>query len=110
MGQFHSDFPPINGKDSWAIKSIFCGKKCYYDKLTNEDGEIAEHFRLKGIPQDVVEQTARRQFHNRIDKLYEHLHAGNEITFDLLCTRDRFKFTKTFMVVNMNDFIRRIKF
>ena len=37
MGQFHSDFPPVEGKESYAIKSIFCGKKCYFDLLT--DGE-----------------------------------------------------------------------
>ena len=110
MGQFHSDFPPINGKESWAVKSIFCGKKCYYDKLTNEDGVTAEHFRLKGIPQDVIEKTAAEQFDGRVDRLYEFLHAGNEITFNLLSTRDRFRYTKTFMVVNQSTFIRRIKF
>ena len=110
MGQFHSDFPPINGKESWAIKSIFCGKKCYYDKLVNEDNETVEHFRLKGIPQDVIEYTAREQFRGRVDKLYEHLYAGNEIVFNLLCTRDRFRYTKTFMIVNLDNFIRRIKF
>lgn len=109
MGQFHPDFPPINGKESWAVKSIFCGKKCYYDRLTNADGDVGEHFRLKGIPQDVIEHEAGR-FGGKIDKLYEHLHAGKEIKFDLLCTRDRFKYTKAFMIVNNSEFNRVIKF
>ena len=36
LGQFHNDFDELN--DSWAYKSIFNGKKCYIDMLTNEEG------------------------------------------------------------------------
>lgn len=110
MGQFHSDFPPINRKDSWAIKSIFCGKKCYYDKLTNEDGDVVEHFRLKGVPQDVIVDEAQQRYGGHIDALYEYLYQGGEIKFNLLSTRDRFQYTKTFMIVNKAQFVRNIKF
>jgi hypothetical protein len=27
LGQFHSDFPDINGREAYSNKSIFCGKK-----------------------------------------------------------------------------------
>ena len=110
MGQFHSDFPPINGKESWAIKSIFCGKKCYYDRLTNEDGDVMEHFRLKGVPQDVIVDEANQHYGGRIDALYEYLYQGGEIKFNLLATKDRFQYTKTFMIVNKAQFVRNIKF
>ena len=110
MGQFHSDFPPINRKDSWAIKSIFCGKKCYYDKLTNEDGDVVEHFRLKGVPQDVIVDEAQQRYGGHIDALYEYLYQGGEIKFNLLSTRDRFQYTKTFMIVNKAQFVRNIRF
>ena len=110
MGQFHSDFPPVADKESWAIKSIFCGKKCYYDKLTNEDGVTVEHYRLKGVPQDVVEKKAQDEYGGSVEALYTALYEGEEITFNLLSTRDRFAYTNTFRVVNVRDFIRKVKF
>lgn len=53
LGQFHSDFGSLkNKKDpkydnplyaSWAIKSVFLGKKSYMDVLTNIDGDLGYH-------------------------------------------------------------------
>jgi hypothetical protein len=58
LGQFHSDFASIDGTESFAIKSVFWGKKIYMDKLTNENGLIAFHTRLKGVKNDVIGITA----------------------------------------------------
>lgn len=60
LGQFHTDFD-VAGADTddiEAIKSVFLGKKCYYDLLytKNTDGtEIYdEHVRMKGVPNDAI--------------------------------------------------------
>ena len=42
LGQFHNDFDELKG-EVWAYKSIFNGKKCYIDMLTNEEGKYAIH-------------------------------------------------------------------
>jgi len=110
MGQFHSDFDPVKGKESWAKRSLFVGKKCYFDLLTNEDGDEKAHFRLKGIPQEVIEEKAKEEYNGSIEALYEALMEGKEIEFNLLSTRVRFDMKKDFRIVNKNEFLRKVKF
>jgi hypothetical protein len=58
LGQFHSDFASIDGSESFAIRSIFSGKKIYIDKLSNENELIAYHVRMKGVRNDCIGLTA----------------------------------------------------
>ena len=137
LGQFHSDFAEIT-KDhqSFAYKSIFCGKKTYIDLLINDLNEVAFHCRMKGVKQDVIAITANEMFpdavpvkfddksnlhvpvgkHDKnsdfsIMKLYKALYDGDEIAFDLCrsskpCFDRKFDFT----VETKNKFIRKLKF
>lgn len=85
LGQFHSDFAKINKKDTWAISSIFLGKKSYVDKLTNEDGEIEYHIRMKGIPSDSI------RILGDVEGIYTRLFNGESITFNLTDAKTCFK-------------------
>lgn len=109
MGQFHSDFPPLNGKESWAIRSIFCGKKCYLDVLTNENGEIGYHYRLKGVPQESIIAKCEEKGWT-LEELYVKLLNGEEIEFNLLAGKPSFEFTQDFRVINRHEFVRKIRF
>ena len=83
MGQFHDDFDELKNNPR-AIVHISAGKKIYYDKLINDDGETAEHFRMKGVPQQCIINTANKKYNGNIQALYEALYYGEEIDFDLL--------------------------
>ena len=83
MGQFHDDFDELKHNPR-AIVHISAGKKMYYDKLINDLGETAEHFRLKGVPQLCIINTAAKRYNGSVQALYEALYYGEEIEFDLL--------------------------
>ncbi|EAX94273.1 hypothetical protein TVAG_498270 [Trichomonas vaginalis G3] len=137
LGQFHSDFAEIT-KDhqSLAYKSIFCGKKTYVDLLINDIGEVAFHCRCKGVRGDVISITANEMFPEAVQcyydedknlhipagtydkdsefsvmKLYEVLHDGQEIAFDLCkSSTPSFEEKFNFSIQNKNTFIRKLKF
>ncbi|EDS88927.1 DNA polymerase, putative [Entamoeba histolytica HM-1:IMSS] len=110
IGQFHSDFPSVNGKESWSIKSIFLGKKSYLDVLTNEDGDIDYLIRMKGIPKDVIIGVANEKFEGDVVALYEYLYAGYPLTFDLSKYGPHFVIERDFRVRTLDEFKRTIKF
>ena len=83
MGQFHDDFDELKHNPR-AIVHISAGKKMYFDKLINDLGETAEHFRLKGVPQQCIINTAAKRYNGSVQALYEALYYGEEIEFDLL--------------------------
>ena len=83
MGQFHDDFDELKHNPK-AIVHISAGKKMYYDLLENDKGETAEHYRLKGIPQQCIKNTAAKLFQGSVKALYEALYNGESIDFDLL--------------------------
>ena len=83
MGQFHDDFDELKHNPR-AIVHISAGKKMYYDLLENDKGETAEHYRLKGIPQQCIKNTAKKLFQGSVQVLYEALYNGESIDFDLL--------------------------
>lgn len=106
LGQFHSDFSPVNGDSNvFARRSIFVMKKTYIDELVNSKGEIAFHIRCKGIPHDVLVHTANELYPSSVScsikdglvypssssssndysvmKLYEALYNEQTIEFDL---------------------------
>ena len=138
LGQFHSDFHFIKSpadKNIKAIKSIFCGKKSYLDMLTNENGDIGFHCRMKGITMQSLAITANKMFPNDIPvkcheyedgcilflperkgenysiySLYKHLYNGQEASFDLCDGSPRFELNDNYSVESKTSFIRKIKF
>lgn len=113
MGQFHTDFDSDILKGTiYAKESIFLGKKCYLDVLTDETGKEDYHIRMKGVSSVSVKHHAQKDFGNDISKIYKHLYIGKGYTFDLTCNALK----PCFDMVNMNtiktktDFMRELVF
>ena len=86
LGQFHNDFNLKNSiGEVYATRSIFLGKKCYIDEMEgeNDKGEIIKdyHFRLKGITQEGVNYTIKKEFNNDAFKMFKFLMSGKKINF-----------------------------
>ena len=110
MGQFHVDFPLINNKETWSKKSIFLGKKCYIDCLTNIDGEEEDFIRMKGVPEKVIRNTAK-DMEIQLYDLYDKMYDGEEISFDLLNSNmPSFEYQKNFGIKLREEFKRILKF
>ena len=110
MGQFHVDFPLINNKETWSKKSIFLGKKCYIDCLTNIDGEEEDFIRMKGVPEKVIRNTAK-DIGIELYDLYNKMYDGEEISFDLLNSNmPSFEYQKNFGIKLREEFKRILKF
>ena len=107
MGCFHNDFDEL--PDSYAIEHISLGKKCYYDLLTNHTGAHAEHFRMKGIPNNVIVNHAKEHFNNSVRDLYLHLYKGGNIKFDLTSCAVRFDMKRSGEILHKNEFVRNIE-
>ena len=112
MGQFHTDFDSdkLNGT-IYAKESVFLGKKCYVDVLTDDSGEVDYHIRMKGVSSVSVKHHAKKDFDSVLD-LYKHLHQGKPYSFDLTCNGAK----SCFDIVNMNtiktktEFMRKLVF
>ena len=106
MGQFHPDFESdkISG-DLQSVEAFFLGKKAYCDKLSNENGEIDYHLRLKGIPNNLLESEYEDPM-----KLYEFMYNGGEYKFNLLKLKPSFEMTKDMKIKTRTEFTRKIKF
>lgn len=134
MGQFHCDFESIfvkvdeknivDGKDitdgeivkngkkevkaKSSTKTIILGKKAYIDIVQYNNGDFKPHFRMKGVPQAVVELKSKK--YKNLFNLYKDLYEGNTIKFDLLSTnKPVFKFGNG-VVSNVQKFKRDVKF
>ena len=121
MGQFHNDFD-LDGVDkkkehlTRSVLFIGLGKKCYLDLLEgfDEDDNLVYgfHIRMKGVSEDAILWKAReiakkKDLREGVKELYERLHDGEEMTFDLCMDRDGeeklcFKFFNDFTIGNMN--------
>ena len=122
MGQFHSDFEikyddgNKKCKDVYSSHLIVLGKKCYVNRLVgiDEDGNeiIDYHIRLKGVPNSTIEYEVDRQKFKNVIEMYEKLHQGNKINFDLTegMGKSRFQIQKNFGVKTLNKFDRSISF
>jgi len=111
MGQFHTDFSSdILKGDLVSIESIFLGKKCYIDKLSDGTG-IDYHIRMKGVPTQSIEYYAQ-QNNMSVFKIYEELLAGKPVTFDLACggTKCCFEFQDDLTIKSLYKFERKIQF
>ena len=107
MGQFHNDIEEV--KDGYIKDLMVVGKKVYHSVVANDNGETGEHYRMKGIPQDVVEKCAVDKYNGCIQVIYEDLLSGNTIDFDLL-NNDRCCFRMTNdRIEHVMKFSRKIK-
>lgn len=115
LGQFHCDFQPIKVDDKdikaeYSIKTIILGKKAYLDIVKYENGDLSTHYRMKGIPQDIVKIKAIKDFKGNLFELYKSLYEGNSIEFDLLeNNKPIFKFGNG-VVTNSKKFTRKLYF
>ena len=98
LGQFHVDFE-VKGAITETIKSkksVYLGKKCYYDYLEgyDKDGKLytSEHIRMKGVPEKCIHYTANKYFDGDVYKMYLHLLKENPVRFDLLQGGNAIKF------------------
>lgn len=120
MGQFHSDFESdILKGDIYACESVFLGKKCYIDKLT--DGETKDdqgnliydyHIRMKGMNKRGILHRAEADYGGDVMEVYKKLYAGEEIEFDL-CGGGQmptFDYQSNGTISSKMEFIRKIKF
>jgi hypothetical protein len=75
----------------YAKESIFLGKKCYLDVLTDRTGKnlIDYHIRMKGICNQSVLYHAKKDFNGDIVKLYKHLYDKKAYEFDLTCSSQK---------------------
>jgi hypothetical protein len=107
MGCFHNDFDEL--KDAYAVFHVSLGKKMYYDELTNDAGEHSEHYRMKGIPGDLIKEKAIEEFNGSVKELYIYLYNGGELEFDLAATKIRFQMEKTGEILHKHEFKRKVK-
>jgi len=120
MGQFHSDFSSNMLKgDVYACESIFLGKKCYIDKLTDDETKDENgnpvydyHIRMKGMGKIGIVHRANQTYDGDIMKVYEHLFKGDEIEFDLCGggIMPTFDYNSNGTISSKMEFIRRMKF
>ena len=114
MGQFHSDFDSgiLKGKNINAKQSIFLGKKCYLDVLTDgESDDVDYHIRMKGCSQDSIYYWCEKNDKTLLD-LYTCLYEGESVELDQTCDglKIKFDYTKDFGVMTKPDFSRKICF
>ena len=111
MGQFHTDFTSNTLKgDLVSVESIYLGKKCYIDKLSNGEG-IDYHIRMKGVPTQSIQYYAREN-NLTVFQVYEKLYKKEKITFDLACGGEKccFDFRPDMTIKSLKKFERDIQF
>ena len=135
MGQFHSDFElkidDKKAKNIVATKSIFLGKKSYFDKLEGDiDGNLVNgvHTRMKGINIEGMKHYCKIK-NCSMQELYERLYKDDTLwenknfnpkdkksskfdKFDLMAggTKCKFMYNKDLSVQNCSSFKRGVNF
>jgi hypothetical protein len=109
LGQYHSDFAPLNGMISWSLRFIGLGKKAYLDVLTNANGDIGYHIRMKGIATETILRKCEA-LGISVEELYMRLYRGETVKFNLLEGTPGFKRTKCFQQTTLSAFDRRVRF
>ena len=109
--QFHNDFDELKDKYAYAYQSIFNGKKCYIDMLTDTNGNKAIHNRCKGVTLEAIDKLAKDKYNNDKYEVYNDLYNNKALTFDLKEVRACFKTNnKNRQVSTIDNFKRTIKF
>jgi hypothetical protein len=120
MGQFHTDFESeVLKGEIYACESIFLGKKCYIDKLTDgetkhPDGSLVYeyHTRMKGMNALGIQHRADEDFDGDLMAVYKSLHDGNTLAFDLCGggIKPTFDHQSNGTISSKREFIRNIQF
>lgn len=119
MGQFHCDFQPLKVGDKflpakYSKRTIILGKKAYMDVVCYEDNGVEHedvHYRMKGIPSDIVSHVAKKDFGGDVTQLYKKLYDEDSITFDLLATKKpSFNMNNRGVVRNNSKFTRTVSY
>lgn len=113
LGQFHSDFDQLRPESTnvRAVESYFIGKKCYLDKLVDDQGNTGYHIRLKGVPKDAILEYAWEHFNGDVTAIYKLLAAGHSLKFNLLARHNvRFDYTRSMTVRTKEVFERNVSF
>lgn len=112
LGQFHSDFDlKPESENVRAVESYFIGKKCYLDRLIDDQGNTGYHIRLKGVPKESILDLAEREFKGDVTAIYKRLAVGHNLKFDLLAgNKVRFDYTRSMTVRTKDKFERNVSF
>ena len=113
LGQFHSDFElEPDSTNVRSVEAYFIGKKCYADKLLDDQGRTGYHIRLKGVPGPSIVDYANKHYGGDVMEVYRQLAIGNTLKFDLLAGPDavKFDYTKNMTIHNKERFERNVGF
>ena len=112
LGQFHSDFDlKPESTNVRSVEAYFIGKKCYVDKLIDDEGNQGFHIRLKGVPTASVIDLANREYGGNVLEVYKQLAIGNSLRFNLLAGEAvKFDFTRSMTIKNKEEFYRNVGF
>jgi hypothetical protein len=85
LGQLQHDFT-LDGanekKEIYATNSIFLGRKCYIDKIT--DGKrTGLYYKMKGVPEHSIKNLADEKYEGDVYKVYQALARGEKLKFVL---------------------------
>ena len=116
LGDFHVYFDLYGAtSETYAIESLFLGKKTYTDILesTDKDGKTinSSHIRMKGIPTSCIQYFAEQ--HNiTVLYIYKKLYNIEVIKFDLTSDGNEFvcRNNKDRTISNVSDFTRRCQY
>ncbi len=122
LGQFHCDFEPrkvdgkkVNGEIMCSVNAIYLAKKAYIEKVEYWNPKANtfhyhHHYRMKGIPQDVIQKKVDEEFEGDPMALYQYLFDHKVIEFDILSCGIKFKNNKNFSVETRDKFPREVSF
>lgn len=112
LGQFHSDFElKPNSTNVRSIEAYFIGKKCYIDRLIDDQGNEGFHMRLKGVPQASIIELANEKFGGNVMEVFRQLAIGNVLRFNLLAGNGiKFDYTRAMTIKNKEHFERNVGF
>lgn len=111
LGQFKRDLSTSSGSPAIAKKSIFLGKKSYWNEIHGiTDNSIEDHARMKGVPPTTLQYEAKKDGWGLLEQ-YTLLYAGVTQSYDLL--EGGLKFCpkyKDFSIIRPVDFHRVLQF
>lgn len=113
MLQFHTDFSSKILKDEiYAKESIFLGKKCYIDVLTDDSKKIDYHLRMKGVSSDSILHKAQEEHNYDVLQIYKNLFNNQSYNFDLTCKglKACFNHDNISQISTKTKFTRELKF
>ena len=116
LGNFHIDFSMDGANtETYAIESLFFGKKAYTDILesTDKDGKTinSEHIRMKGIPAPCTKYYAQQKGITVLG-VYKKLFKNKTIKFDLINGNTKLvcRSNKYYTISNVSDFARKCQY